>query len=368
MAYGGLKFDVSLLKCACLQWQQRFAAHQTAAAAIAVAADTANSTAMQSSSVLSRQPAAASAQATQPEPAATSTTSTAGDSVVDSSKTTYSTGSAAVSVIDDAVLRTAGCEPFSYMSAAARAALYDTSTAATTTAATAAAAVTAAAAAAVTAVTAAASASSPWLLLLGRLYSNCGIDGALLSEVLQHVHSSAAVSAADGTTAASDTISSTGTSSSGSSSSDAVRGFQSAAHIKQQQQQQQQQHQQQQPLQPLLREEHTHPAGIDFHVSNVLQDALRAPGAAAAVRRALRMSSGDDGALQDAMRGAMWRFSSGVNVRTPLIASTSSSNSSSSDDADSGDYSEQQLAAAWAVVKEPVQAAALHTIRSRLAS
>jgi hypothetical protein len=347
MAYGGLKFDVSLLKCACLQWQQRFAAHQTAAAAVAAAAAIANSTATQSSSTPSRQAAAASAQATKPEPAATSTTSTAGVSVVDSSQSTCSSRSAAVPAVDDAVLRTAGCEPFSYMSAAARAALYDTSTPTPT------------AAAAVTAVTA--SASSPWLLLLGRLHSNCGIDSALLSEVLQHVHSSAAVSAADGTTAASGTISSATTSSSSSNSSDAVQGFQSAAHVKQQQQQQQQQ-----PLQPLLREEHTHVAGIDFHVSNVLQDALRAPGAAAAVRRALCMSSGDDGALQDAMRSAMWRFSSGVNVRTPLIASTSSS--SSSDDADSGGYSEQQLAAAWAVVKEPVQAAALHTIRSRLAS
>eukprot|EP00953_Heterococcus_sp_UTEX-ZZ885_P014652 8289-Heterococcus_DN1.PRE.1 len=83
------------------------------------------------------------------------------------------------------------------------------------------------------------------------------------------------------------------------------------------------------------------------------------------------MSSGDDAALQDAMRSAMWRFSSGVNVRTPLIASSTSgstSSDSSSDDVDSSGYSKQQLAAAWAGVKEPVQAAALHTIRSRLAT
>jgi hypothetical protein len=352
MAYGGLKFDVSLLKCACLQWQQRFAAHQTktaaAAAAAAAAATPTNTTATQSGSTPSSQAAAASAQPIEPVTAAASNASPAGDYVAASS-TSSSCGAGAIPSVSDAVLRTAGCEPFSYMSADARAALYDTSTAETATAAATAAAVT----------------QSPWLLLLGKLYSNCGIDTALLSELLQYVHSSSAVSAADATTATSGTISSTSTSSSCSNSSDAVRGFQSAAQVKQQQQQQQQK-----SLQPLLREEHAHPAGIDFHVSNVLQDALRAPGAAAAVRRALCMSSGDDGALQDAMRSAMWRFSSGVNVRTPLVAciSSSSSSSSSSDDVDSGGHSEQQLAAAWAVVSEPVQAAALHTIRSRLAS
>jgi trimeric autotransporter adhesin len=331
MAYGGLKFDVSLLKCACLQWQQRFAAHQTAAAA-------AITTAARESSSTTSSEAAASIQSTEPVNAVSSS-STAGVTVTESTSSS-SSGTAAIPAVSNAVLRLAGCEPFSYMSAEARATLCDTSTAAAGT-------------------------QSPWLLLLGRLYSHCGIDSALLAEVLQHVHSSASAAAVtDATTATSDTSSST-TSGSSSSSSTGAAGFVSAAHVRQQQQQQQQK------LQPLLREEHANSAGIDFHVSNVLQDVLRAPGIAAAVRRALCMSSSDEAALQDAMRSAMWRFSSGVNVRTPLATVLNSSSSSSTvdtDGADSGGHSEQQLAAAWAVVQEQVQAAALHTIRSRLAS
>jgi hypothetical protein len=98
----------------------------------------------------------------------------------------------------------------------------------------------------------------------------------------------------------------------------------------------------------LLRAEDAIPAGIDFHCSNILDDAMRDEDLLSRCGPIL-IGCGD---IMAALKTAMWKFRSGVNARAAPISSA--------------DWRQKQLLAAWKAIAPKVEEICRRFIAARL--